>query len=90
MSFQNEGLRTQLMESKTHEKLLQQEITKEKEKYADLNQMYEKLKTFSNFKEVEIELDSMQRNIINVKHAFRTIEVLKIKYNEEVRTYICT
>ena len=57
MRFQNEGLQIQLKESKTHEKFLQQEVTKTKEKYADLNQMYEKLKTFSNFKEVENQLE---------------------------------
>ena len=88
MRFQNEGLQMQLKESKTHEKFLQQEVTKAKEKYADLNQMYEKLKPFFNFKEVENQLDVMQRNIINVKHAFRTIDVLKIKCNEEVRTNV--
>ena len=55
-------LRTQLKESKNYEKILQEQITKMEEKY-------EKLKMFSNGEEIEAELTSAQRKIVDVKSA---------------------
>ena len=44
---------------------------------------------FSNAKEVEDQLSSMQRKMISVKSSFGSIDVIKIKYIEEVATYTC-
>ena len=41
---------------------------------------------FSNAKEVEDELSSLQRKVINVKSSFGSIDTIKIKYIEEVAT----
>ena len=84
MNSQNEELRTQLKESRAFEKALQQQIRKAEE----VNQQYEKLKMFSNAKEVEDQLSRMQRKMINVKSSFGSIDV-KLKYIEEVRSYTC-
>ena len=88
MNSQNEELRTQLKESKAFEKALQQQISTAEEKFLEVNQQYEKLKVFSNAKEVEDQLSSMQRKMINVKSSFGNIDVMKIKYTEEVASYI--
>ena len=50
---------------------------------------------FPNAKEVEDQLSSMHRKMIDVKSAFETIDIIKIKCIEEVHSYtpsiyICT
>ena len=40
--------------------------------------MYEKLEAFTSVKEVDNQLDQMQRKIMNVKSAFETIDVVEI------------
>ena len=47
--------------------------------------MYEKLKMLSNTKEVEDQLSSMLRKMVDVKFAFGSIDVIKIKYIEQVK-----
>ena len=64
-------------------KLHEQQITTVEEKYLQVNQQLGKLKMFSNAKEMEDQLSSMQRKIINVKSAIGSVDV-KIKYIEEV------
>ena len=56
-----------------------------KQKFLEVNQQYEKLKLFSNAKEVEDQLSRTQRKMIDVKSAFGTIDVIKINYIEEVK-----
>ena len=93
MNSQNEELRTQLKESRTFEKASQQQITTVEEKFLQVNQQLEKLKMFPDATKVEDQLSSMQRKMTNVKSAFGRIDVIKIKYMEEVVTpsiYICT
>ena len=57
--------------------------------------MYEKLKMFSNAKEVEDQLSRMLRKMVDVKSAFGSIDVIKIKYIKEVineiyYSYVCS
>ena len=40
---------------------------------------------FPNAKEVEDQLSNIQRKMIDVKSAFGSIDVIKIKYTEEVK-----
>ena len=40
--------------------------------------MYEKLEAFTSVKEVDYQLDQMQRKIMNLKSAFETIDVVEI------------
>jgi len=89
VNAQNEGLRTQLKESKTYEKALQEQINRAKEKYLDLYQTHEKLKMFSNSEEMESLLNIMQRKMVDVKSAFGYIDIIKIQCIEEVKTYNC-
>ena len=81
MNSQNEVLRTQLKESKTYEKALQQQISKAEERN-------EKLEMFCNAKQVEDQLSSMQRKLTDIKFNFECVDVIKIKYIEEVM-FIC-
>ena len=84
MNSQNEVLQTQLKESKTYEKALQQQISKAEEKYLEVNEMYEKLEMFCNAKQVEDQLSSMQRKLNDIKSNFGYVDVIKMKYIEEV------
>ena len=70
VNSQNQVLRTQLKESKNYEKVLQEQVTKVEEKY-------DKLKMFSNGEEIEAELTSTQRKIVDVKSAFECIDAIK-------------
>ena len=88
VNSQNAELQTQLKEKETYEKALQQQISKTEEKYSEVNEMYEKLKMVSNAKEVEDQLCITQRKMANVKAEFGFIDVIKIKYIEEVVMYI--
>ena len=89
---QNEQLQAQLKEKETHEKVLQQEISKAEEKYLDLNVKYENLKIFSVTKEMEDQISSLQRKMVDVKSTFECIDVIKIKHTTEelkvINTYI--
>ena len=56
--------------------------------------MYEKLKMFSNAKQVEDQLSRMLRKMVDVKSAFGSIDVIKLKYIKEVineiyYSYVC-
>jgi len=87
VNAQKEELRTQLKESKTYEKALQEQINKAKDKYLDLYQAHEKLKMYSNSEEIESQLNIMQRKMVDVKSAFGCIDIIKIQCIEEVKTY---
>jgi len=90
VNAQNERLRTQLKESKTYEKALQEQINRAEDKYLDLYQTHEKLKMFSNSEEMEAQLSIMQRKMVDVKFVFGCIDIIKIQCIEEVKTYkIC-
>ena len=86
VNLQNEELRTQLKESKTYEKALQEQISKAEEKYLDLYQTHEKLKVFSNGEEMETQLNSIQSKMVDVKSAFGCIDIIKIQSVKEVKT----
>ena len=83
---QNYNLRARLKERETYEKVLQQQISKAEEKYSDLNLKYENLKMVSNVKQMEHQFSRMLRKIADVKSAFGCIDLIKIKYIEEVIT----
>ena len=68
-----------------YEKVLQQQISKAEEKYSEVISKFEKLKMFSNIKEMENQLSDVQRKMVDVKSAFGYIDVIKIKYIEEVK-----
>ena len=72
------------MESKKFENALQEQISKAEEKYLDLHQMYEKVKLLSDGEEMEAQLSSLQKRMINVKSAFGCIDVIKTQCIEEV------
>ena len=80
-------LRTQLIERKISEKVLQQQKNKAEEKYSDLYQMYEKLRMFSDGKEMEAQLSSLKSRMHDVKAEFGRIDVIKIQCIEEVINY---
>ena len=84
VNSQNEELRIQLNERKSHEKVLKQQISKAEEKYLNLYEVHEKLKKFSNAKEMEDQLSSMQRKMTNVKCSFGSIDAIKIRCIEKV------
>ena len=68
-----------------YEKVLQQQTNKAEEKYSEVNSKFEKLKMLSNIKEMENQLSDVQRKMLDVKSAFVYIDVIKIKYIEEVK-----
>ena len=91
VKFQNETLRARLKEKETYEKVLLQQISKAEEKYSDLNLKYENLKTLCDSKEIQDQLDSMQRKMVDVKSVFGCIDEIKIKLIQEViTTYLTT
>ena len=65
--------------------VLQQQISKAEEKYSEVNSKFEKLKMFSNIKEMENQLSDVQRKMADVKSAFGYIDVIKMKCIEEVK-----
>ena len=77
-------MRTQLKESKSFENILQEQISQAKEKYKGLYEEYEKVKVLSSGEEVEAELRSLQRKMVDVKDAFGSIDVLKLQFIEKV------
>ena len=85
---QNEKLRAQLKEKEIYEKVLQQQISKAEEKYSEVNSKFEKLKMFSNIKEMENQLSDVLRKMVDVKSAFGYIDIVKMKYIKEVKIYI--
>ena len=87
---QNEKLRARLNEKEAYEKVLQKQISKAEEKYSDLNLKYENLKTLSDSKEMQDQLDSMQRKMVDVKSVFGCIDEIKIKLIQEVITMYLT
>jgi len=90
VNAQKEELQTQLKESKTYEKALQEQIKRAEDKYLELYQTHEKLKMFPNSEEMESQLNTMQRKMVDVKSAFGCIDIIKIQRIEEVKTYkIC-
>ena len=87
---QNEKLRARLKEKETYEKVLQKQISKAEEKYSDLNLKYENLKTSCDSKEMQDQLDSIQRKMVDVKSVFECIDEIKIKLIQEVITMYLT
>ena len=77
---QNEGLRSQLEESKRIESFLQDQISKVELKFSNLRENYDKL----SGEDIEAQLKIMQRKMFEVKSEFSSIDVIKLNWSEEV------
>ena len=77
---QNEGLRSQLEESKRIECFLQDQISKVELKLSNLHKNYDKL----SGEDIEAQLKIIQRKMFDVKSEFSSIDVIKLQWSEEV------
>ena len=77
---QNEGLRSQLEESKRIECFLQDQLSKVELKLSNLHKNYDKL----SGEDTEAQLKIIQRKMFDVKSEFSSIDVIKLQWSEEV------